>query len=115
MKNLLIVFTNIMFLLTAPRAFAYKLGAQSTHQPGVEKMALQSSAKANTRTYTCKYRSKDVGTIVGIGPSQHAAQADAAEKCFDHLVTFYEKTRGKTMNRERGQILIDFCVNITCS
>ena len=109
MKSQLILFANILlFLMGTQMASAYDLGYPS-HRPVVKKTSYQ-----NSITYTCKYSSADVGTIVGVGPSRHAAHADAAEKCFDRQVILYEKIRGQAPSMERGQAFIDSCINITC-
>ena len=114
MKPILTLLATIMFLAAAHKALAYNVGHQQT-QPAIKKVVPHEAAKQPARTFTCKYRSGDVGTIVGMGSSQHAAHADAAEKCFDRRVSLFEKARGKSVDMDRGQDLIDSCVNITCS
>ena len=114
MKRILTLFATIMFLVAAHKALAYNVGHQQT-KPAVKKVHPEQTAKQAPRTYFCKYRSGDVGTIVGMGTTKHAAHADAAEKCFDRRVSLFEKARGKSVDMDRGQDLIDSCVNITCS
>lgn len=82
-----------------------------------ESLALQVTRTPNSepKTFTCRYLSGDVGTIVGKGSSKNEAFADAAEQCFDRRVSLYENLRQKQVDMDRGQDFIDSCVNIQCS
>ncbi|MCB0384313.1 MAG: hypothetical protein KDD43_02895 [Bdellovibrionales bacterium] len=113
MKSLLTLFAALMFLVAAHRALASDVGHQIS-QPAAVQMKMNPK-EASPRTFTCKFQTGDVGTVVGIGPSKHAAQADAAEKCFDRRVSLYEQARGQKVDMDRGQLFIDACVNLTCS
>lgn len=110
MKQALTVIATVLFLLAAHEALANgtrHFGSVSSHAEPEKHEA--------PKTFVCKYISGDVGTIVGKGDSPHAAQADAAEKCFDKRVSLFETVRGQHVDTDRGQDFIDSCVNLTCS
>ena len=115
MKRLLTFIATLMFLVAAHEALAYNVGHQQTQPTRKVAPSQQLHKKSTVKTYTCKYHSGDVGTIVGMGTTKHAAHADAAEKCFDRRVSLFEKVRGQAVDMNRGQDFIDSCVNINCS
>ena len=61
----------------------------------------------------CKAQTS-LGTIVGHGATLTAAQADAANRCFDKHVAVFEAKRG-AVSEDRGMDIIDHCANIECS
>ncbi|MCB0365590.1 MAG: hypothetical protein H6624_04155 [Bdellovibrionaceae bacterium] len=114
MKSLLTMIAALMFLVAAHRALASGVNHQTT-SPSAKVQMMNPPQEAAPRSFTCKFHSGDVGTIVGVGASRNAAHADAAEKCFDRRVSLYESVRGQKVDMDRGQLLIDACVNLTCS
>lgn len=73
-----------------------------------------SSPRAPASSYTCKYRTGDVGEIIGTGSSKSEAFKDAVNTCFDRRVSLFEKNRGVKVSMDRGQDIIDSCINLTC-
>lgn len=64
---------------------------------------------------TCVYKSADLGTIVGRGPTASAAFEDAATKCFDRRAHIYKAKHQQTVDEEAGLTIIDVCANLTCA
>lgn len=63
---------------------------------------------------TCKYRARDIATVVGKGTSKTEAFKDAVTQCVDRRISLYEAQRGQTIDMDRGQLMIDSCVNLSC-
>jgi hypothetical protein len=64
---------------------------------------------------TCKVVTNDIGTIVGQGSNRDAAFEDAATKCFDRHAQLYRLKKGKDVDMDSGEVMIDVCANIRCS
>ncbi|HVK62708.1 MAG TPA: hypothetical protein VM432_14210 [Bdellovibrionales bacterium] len=86
---------------------------QLTHLLLVTGLLLGASA-AMAGEKTCKVTTNDIGTIVGQGESREAAFEDAAVKCFDRHAQLYRMTKGKDVDAEAGEVMIDVCANIRC-
>ncbi len=82
--------------------------------PSKVEIAQSRGPASDSKVFTCKYRSGDIGTVVGQGTNPTEAFKDAAEKCFDRRVASYEALRGP-IDEERGMMMIDSCANISCS
>ena len=73
------------------------------------------SALGNSdKLITCKVKTGDIGTIMGVGTDKFKAYEDAAEKCFDKRSAMFETLRKKKLSTDRGLDFIDACTNISC-
>lgn len=71
-------------------------------------------SNAEARSATCRYKSPDVGVIIGRGPSSEAAFEDAATQCFERRSSLHKARRGSAMDEDTGLTVIDSCANLKC-
>lgn len=81
----------------------------------VSVVSVSANAEGARKGTTCVYKSDDLGTIVGRGPSSSAAFEDAATKCFDRRAHLYKAKHNQTVDEDAGLTIIDVCANITCA
>jgi hypothetical protein len=64
----------------------------------------------------CQFKTNDVGTINGRGPSSDAALEDAITQCFERHEKLHQMRSGTdyTQDQEAGVAVIDVCANPKC-
>lgn len=64
---------------------------------------------------TCKVKTNDIGTIVGVGSNSSEAFEDAATKCYDRHAQIHRSRFGRSLAEDDGLAIIDICANVRCT
>ena len=77
-------------------------------------LVLAASAHA-AKGASCVYKSADLGTLVGRGPSFSLAFEDAATQCFERRTHLSRARHPGSTDEDASLAIIDVCANLRCS